>query len=153
MPWGYIPIYAIILLGPTLFLSATGQYLSLAFRKGIVGAVLNLLLGLTLWLGIWIALGLLSWFGDFFNNEFWDSVQKFPFSITPALMAGTSSAAIADNPRTPISLQRFEMFDVNLRFGEYMSWLLGAFAFYLLATLAVFWATVRSFRRLSGRSS
>jgi ABC-type transport system involved in multi-copper enzyme maturation permease subunit len=153
MPWYFIPQYAIILLGPTLFLSATGQFLSLFFRKGIVGAVLNLVLGLALWVGIWIILGLISWFGDLLNTAFWEDLQKLPYSLNPALMAGSACDALADNARSPLRAQSYEMFDEHLKFAEFLAWMIGAFLFYTIGAAAVLSATIARFQRLSGRSS
>jgi hypothetical protein len=153
MPWYFIPQYVIILLGPTLFLSATGQFLSLFFRKGIVGAVLNLVLGLALWVGIWIVIGLISWFGDLLNTAFWDDLQKIPYSLNPALMAGSACDALADNAHTPLRAQRYEMFDEKLKFLEFIGWMIGAFLFYTIGAAAVLSATIAHFQRLSGRSS
>ncbi len=153
IPPVFVGQYVLILAGPVLLLTATGQYVSLAFRKGIVGAVVNLCIGLGLWIGLWIVLGLVGWFGDVIDTDRWEDFQKVPYALNPAFMAGSACDAVADLPRFRPELTDYEMTDIRVGFGQFMAWLIGAFAFYVLSAGAVLAITIASFRGLSGRSS
>ena len=153
VPWFFLLQFALLLIGPLLFLTATGQYLSLAFRKGIVGAVLNLCIGLGLWVGLWILLGLAGWFGDFVDSDRWEQYTKVPWALNPVLMAGSACEAVTDLPRFRRQIIEYEMLDAQVGFTQFMGWVFGAFAFYTTGAGLVLLATIGSFRRLSGRSS
>lgn len=55
-----VPQLAMVLAPPMLFLSSTGLFFSLLFRKATSAAVGNLALALVLWVGSWVSLGVLS---------------------------------------------------------------------------------------------
>jgi hypothetical protein len=151
LPWVFVGQLVLILLGPMLFFTASGQFLSLAFRRGITGSVLNLLLGLFIWVGLWIILGLVGWFGDFVDQEWWEEAFKVPYSLNPLLMAG-SACSPAIRMQFARNLQ-YDMVESSVTSLEFNTWLVVAFFIYVGLTVAILMGTVASFRRLSGRSS
>jgi ABC-type transport system involved in multi-copper enzyme maturation permease subunit len=145
------PQIAVILFAPLFFLTATGQFLSLAFRRGITGAVLNLLLALALWPGLWIALGLTAAFISPMNDDLFQRFAKLPWSVNPLMMAGSATNAAVNYH--PGRTSHYEMLDDHVSTLEFHAWLLGAAAFYFLAGAATLYAATTRFRQFSGRSN
>jgi ABC-type transport system involved in multi-copper enzyme maturation permease subunit len=151
IPWFLIPQMVVVLLGPVVFFTATGQYFSLLFRKGITAAVLNLLLALSLWIGTWILLGILGWFTDLIDTHWWDQAARLPFSLNPLMVALSMTEAALDHGRN--ASITYGMPEGRMDAAEFHIWFLGAFAFFILSATGILAHAIARFRPLSGRSS
>jgi ABC-type transport system involved in multi-copper enzyme maturation permease subunit len=155
VPWFFVAQFLVIILGPILCFTATGQFFSLALRKGITGAVLNLMLALTLWIGLWLFLILYAWVADTGGESFQPLWQAL-YAINPIMMAGSACDPVARgmaSSRWTFTTLRYDMLDTSVGFSAFNQWLAGAFAFYLAAGAGALTLTIALFRGFSGRSS
>jgi hypothetical protein len=157
IPWPLLMHTVMIFLGPVLFFSATGQLFSLVFKRGVTAAVMNLLLALFLWAGLWIIGGLVAWFTDlnFVGNSDW--LQKGAaaiFSINPVGMIGRAlDPAVGMGNLSGRGLQ-YQMFDItHLSLLEFTRWVAGGLAFYVVFGAAALALAIGRFNRRAGRAS
>ncbi len=147
-------LLAVIYLGPTLFFSATGQLFSLFFRRAVTAAACNLGLGLLLWLGTWIGLGLSAWFVDTGEGKLFDYCGAAFFALNPVAMAVTISETVRGSGwRWHGSYVVSGVHDHTLPPWGFALLVAGVFTFYLAGAAGAVLVAVRGFRRLSGRSS
>jgi ABC-2 type transport system permease protein len=149
----------LIFAGPVLLFSSTGLLLSLILKKSTPASVCNLLLALLFWLVPWLLLALIAFLlqtsRNYSGRDPLESMANVLAAFNPVVMAvtaydpalhkhitGTATAITYDFPSTSgISLDAFTLI------------LVGIFVLYASAAAAVFWATVASFKRWSGRTS
>ncbi len=150
-----LPLVAAVYIGPALLLSATGVFLSLALKRSTTAAVVNLLLGLALWVGVWPAAAALLWFTDAAYNDSWtDGVWGTCFAINPVAMTVSSVIGAFDSARTwSRGSLAFEVAEWQVSLTEFVAIVLTVLAAYTAAALGVLALAVRLFRRLSGRTS
>jgi ABC-type transport system involved in multi-copper enzyme maturation permease subunit len=150
------PLLLLTYLGPTLLFTATGQLLSLTFRRAVTAAACNLLLGLLLWLGTWIGLLLVAWFAKGGDGDWFDIALGGCYSLNPVAMSSTMLEGVTARARNWWMHDTFQVQGgrtYHLQTWGFSLVVLGVFAFYVLGAGAALLAAVRGFRRLSGRSS
>lgn len=147
---------AMIYLGPTLFFTATGQFFSLAVKRTVAAAALNLLTALGVWLISWVVLFIGMWFSSYDPGRIGELISQGLYSLNPVAMvvsAGEGAGRYSTGFSMSGSYQVHGIDSVTLNGWQFLGVVGGAFGFYLVASAAVMWLTVAMFRRLSGRSS
>ncbi len=151
------PVHLLLIyLGPVLLFTATGQLLSLMFRRAVVAAACNLLLALGLWLGTWIGLALTAWFVDTGQGKLFDFFGAAFFSINPVAMANSISETATGRGHGRWVHDDYHLYGVHdhtLHVGMFSLVVVGVFVFYCVGAAAAMGIAIRGFRRLSGRSS
>lgn len=146
----------LIYLGPTLFFTATGQLFSLAVKRTVAAAALNLLTGLGVWLISWVVLFIGMWFARYDPGRVAELISNGLYSINPVAMvvsAGEGAGRYSAGFSMQGAYQVQGISTAHLTGWEFLGVVTGAFGFYLVGAGAVMWLTVAMFRRLSGRSS
>jgi ABC-type transport system involved in multi-copper enzyme maturation permease subunit len=157
VPWVFLGHLVLILIGPVLLLSATGQLYSLIFRRGVTASVMNLLTALTLWLGLWIVLGLMRWFGAFDEFDWFPTARDSVFALNPVAMidsAADPTIGMGGGLRMRVRTLEYSLSGPGkIGFWAFTRAVLLALLLYLAATFAVLEVAIAGFRRWSGRAS
>jgi hypothetical protein len=153
----YLPLHlCIIYLGPILLFTATGQFYSLVFRKGVTAAACNLFTALMLWGGLWVLLGVLAWSTEAQDSRWFDRAADALVAVNPvAMVVDAYEPAVRGGVRwsSHAQIYQFGVQRSHWSAGGFTLILLAALAFYTAAAAAVTGAGMAAFRRLSGRSS
>lgn len=146
-----------IMLGPMLLFSATGLFLSLAFRKSTPASVANLFVGLLFWLVPWLALALIGFVSRNaadLPHRFFERCSGALGTLNPVIMAVTAYEPALRQHRGWARPLPYDM----LGFGEvstetFTATTIAVFVGYAVLAAGVFWLTLASFKRFSGRVS
>jgi ABC-type transport system involved in multi-copper enzyme maturation permease subunit len=144
----------LIMAGPILFFTATGQLFALIFRRATTAAAVNLTLMLLLYLGPWVlvfvAAALAGFPGSSIADTFYGDVA---FAYNPvAMITGTVDRAASEFQSTRIRTS-FYLVNATLSVNTYTWLVVGIFCLYAAAAWAVLQFASRWFTRFSGRSS
>jgi ABC-type transport system involved in multi-copper enzyme maturation permease subunit len=145
--------------GPILLFSATGLLFSLVFRKSTPASVANLIFALLFWLVPWLALALLAFvfegsgFGP--SHSAFDTIADTLYSFNPVAMTVSAfQAAVERGLGRPLRALQYDLASTdNLTVRGFTGIAVGVFAAYATAAGAVFWLTIATFKRWSGRTS
>lgn len=143
-----IPVYALlILLGPIVLLTSTGQFFALAFRRGITAAAVNLVLGLVLFAGTWMCIGGIAIVlrGD--DPLWFERLADFAFATNPFTLLSIALQGEFWGRRSG-----YELMYAQLTSREYTTLVFGVCAGYLALSAGVLALTSRMFGRLTGRA-
>jgi ABC-type transport system involved in multi-copper enzyme maturation permease subunit len=157
VPAPFLLHVVMIILGPVLFFSATGQLFSLAFRRGVTAAVMNLLVALFLWLGLWVVGGLAAWFADlsFLEDSGWfKRGATAVFSLNPvAMIERAADPAVGMGTLRARGLKYSLVGGDPVSFRDFTGWVAGALAFYSVVGGGALLLAVSRFNRRAGRAS
>lgn len=142
-------VIVLIIGGPVILLTATGQFLALALRRGTMAAGANLCVGLALFVGSWVMVGGIAlmfpeeprWFRALVNTLY----AIHPVTLCVAATEHDWSGAGPGHWTVYMGSRRISgtAFVIVVMF---------VFSAYVAAAAGVFWITCRSFGRLSGRA-
>jgi ABC-type transport system involved in multi-copper enzyme maturation permease subunit len=153
VPWPLLMHLVMIFLGPVLFFSATGQLFSLLFKRGVTAAVMNLLLALVLWAGLWILGGLIGWFGHI-DTDWLERGATAVFSLNPVAMVGRAADPAVGMGGVRAGALKYGLFESGpLSLLAFTRWVAGALAFYTAGAGAALGLAVLRFNRRAGRAS
>lgn len=142
----------LVFAGPVLFFTATGQLLSLLFRKSTTAAVCNLLLAMAVWMGSWVAVGLAGWFLDFHDNRWMDYAGAVLYTLNPVAMALSICEGGTRYARGFWGSGSYQVLEHFTFTGSRFTLIAAAvFAAYALAASYAFALATLAFPRFSGR--
>jgi ABC-type transport system involved in multi-copper enzyme maturation permease subunit len=146
--WLVVPLVLLILAGPVVLFTATGQFLALAIRRQTASSGINFGLALSLYIGPWIIAALWQEFGrDVFESLY----GKVFYAINPMAMGiSTLSRSILAPGQMPSS---FEIAGARVGSGTFIAVVVGIFLLYCAIAWGVLALGARHFARFSGRSS
>lgn len=158
---GYVsPLFPLVLfliyLGPTLFFTASGQLFSLIFRKGVTAAACNLGLGLMLWIGSWVAVGLAGWFSDVADSDWFDYSTYACYCMNPVALTGSAGGGMVRYIRGSSLSGVYAIYgadQLTLTAPDFLAVVVGVFAVYAAGAAVAVGIALANFRSLSGRSS
>ena len=139
---------AIIFLGPVALLSGSGVLLSMIFKRTTIAAIWNLGFALSLWIGSWLALGLLAWVSAPADDLIEGLVHLNLINTPPGMMAFAVDGALSDWRSSDYYIGDWDM----TTGGFTIAVVIGA-GLQILAGLAMVAFAIRQFNRLTGRPS
>jgi len=144
----------LIFAGPVLFFTATGQLMSLIFRKSTTAAVCNLLLAMLIWMGSWVGVGLAAWFLDLDNHKTLDYAGAVLYSINPVAMAISAADGGVRYTHGFWGGGNYSLLGetFTMRSGRFTLITAGVFAAYALGAFYAFSLAAMVFPRMAGRS-
>ena len=151
-----IPQAMLIILGPIVFLSATGVLFSLLFKRTTVAGVCNMGLALGVWLGSWFALGVLSLFVNTWDNVFFEFMTNVNTALSPPAMivaAADTNALIQTFGFNTHSNKTYTLFSEPLHHTAFSAIASVVFGLYCMMALGAITLAIRVFGNRSGRAS
>lgn len=138
---GAVPLAALILLGPIVFLSATGLWLSTVCKRMAAAAAINLVMALGIWLGFPLLLAVLQ---SITNSS--DTPAQVVLCFNPVAM----TAVFVSDSETPWN-GTLDIFDFNLSWVETTLVIVGVFLAYVIGASVALAAAIRRMNRDANR--
>jgi ABC-type transport system involved in multi-copper enzyme maturation permease subunit len=153
--WGAVEasmpvLIMMVLIGPLVLLTATGQFLAVALKRGGNAAAANLLLAMALFAGSWLGILAITMLLPAYRNDlYWyRALVDSCYATHPLTMVAT----IVD-PNRYYRTSEYELAFATLNRAEVRTLVVGVFLGYLALSAGVLALTCRYFRRFSGRAS
>lgn len=140
---GAVPLAALILLGPIVFLSATGLWLSTVCKRMAAAAAINLVIALGLWLAFPLLLTVLQ------NIT---HVSDTPVQVALCFNPVPMTAVLVSDAATP-SHGTLDIFNFSLSWVETTLVVAGVFILYVIAASVALLSAVRRLNRDANRAS